>query len=958
MGRDLLSKSIFFLIPTCHKYSEKTKSIRETWAKDLNKYGFRYLFLLGDPKLDQAKLEKDTLFVPCRDDYESLLLKLILGYDYLYHNLDFTYVYKIDDDCFPNLQKFQNDILPQLIDEEYFGGLVYPKGSKLNTKWHFGKCSNPKFDRPFPYEQLPFDYALGGYGYFLHKEILPILFQHKDRFRAELDKHIYSYEDVKIGEILHAGGIKVHPLERYSSVSASNYKGSCQYLIYDISDSELMVEIEEDIADQQLPRSHSVLNDYFDHIYVVNLKHNAIDRLRISFHLRQHGVNFEIFEATNGYEGEPLKRYRKYQTRELGHLKRYTDYSEQEIQRGHPFIASAGAMGYIFTYLRILKDAKKRGYKRFLVLEDDILLCVNFESVFKKFIENINNGWKILQLGVSQYGWENIDCKIAQEKGYYCPVYNDEDDYTYGSFAIAFDISIVNELIEAESSLESSFDHLPLGELYKKYQGNCFVAYPNIIMPDVTDSTIRDAKNQYVEAIQRKWPIENFDYPLSKPSIAIVIQSSNNFKYCSNLLRTNNLPFDMRLLLDAPGGLRPLYNAYSIDSIEDKIISSNHRIIIPESDYAANIQTEEVLTESDIVKFLEHKIGIQKENTTPLKEIEAKQRDIVNGSVSVILSVYRGNNHFNAILTSLVNQKYLNLEIIIIVDNSMKQETIKKIEECVLTARNENPDCIIMLLKHLYDSKLAIARNIGIMYAAGEYMCFLEDDIYLPGRLSESIKQLQTATKEVGAVYCDYLGKESKEFDSMCRKNGNLTPEILLIAFEKQYLHISAVTYRREIILSLNGFDESYRYYHDLDFHLRFFERYKMENIEEKLLQLDPDPDLPTTSNHSEYMYIVKERGRFLNQFFYTIKSIIHGKLALSAKYETKVAHSRKQSIWIKRQEKTIEKLRNEIAVEKNKIDLLDQALLEMMGTSFIQSPLRKIKSYKRLIEVWQKNYV
>ena len=64
-------KDIFFLIPTCAKYHAKRKAVRETWASDLKSYGYRYLFLMGDPGLDVARIIGDVLYVPCRDDYES-----------------------------------------------------------------------------------------------------------------------------------------------------------------------------------------------------------------------------------------------------------------------------------------------------------------------------------------------------------------------------------------------------------------------------------------------------------------------------------------------------------------------------------------------------------------------------------------------------------------------------------------------------------------------------------------------------------------------------------------------------------------------------------------------------------------------------------------------------------------------------------------------------------------------
>ncbi len=74
MNFENTAEDILFLIPTCTKYSHKTKAIRGTWAKQLESYGLRYLFLIGDPNLRQPKIEGDILYVHCRDDYEFLML--------------------------------------------------------------------------------------------------------------------------------------------------------------------------------------------------------------------------------------------------------------------------------------------------------------------------------------------------------------------------------------------------------------------------------------------------------------------------------------------------------------------------------------------------------------------------------------------------------------------------------------------------------------------------------------------------------------------------------------------------------------------------------------------------------------------------------------------------------------------------------------------------------------------
>jgi hypothetical protein len=272
------------------------------------------------------------------------------------------------------------------------------------------------------------------------------------------------------------------------------------------------------------------IKKYFDHVYVVNLEHHIEKRLKTANQLTALGIDFELFTAVNGYIGEPKELFDNYKKKPIGSLKRYPQWNERELKRGAHFIESPGAVGYIYTYLKILRDAKVKGYNKFLILEDDVILCKDFENRLSSFFSTIDPDWKVLQLGASQYGWTGINLDDALISGYYQP----NQVETCGSFAIAFDGSIIDELIEAESAFEAPFDHLPMGEIYERHRGKCYVAYPNLVMPDVGDSSIRGSRCQYEQSKKVKWHIENFRYPYPKPSVSVILTSHLNLKYHSS----------------------------------------------------------------------------------------------------------------------------------------------------------------------------------------------------------------------------------------------------------------------------------------------------------------------------------------------------------------------------------------------------------------------------------------
>lgn len=607
--------------------------------------------------------------------------------------------------------------------------------------------------------------------------------------------------------------------------------------------------------------NENTLNSFFDNIYLVNLKSAINRRISVCQHLNQHKISYEIFEAVNGYKGVPYARYKKYSERNLGDLKRYPEFSEMEVKRGKPLIESAGAMGYIFTYLNILKDAKANGYKNILILEDDIILHNNFFTEFKKFSASVGMQWKILQLGASQYKWTSVDEIDALKKGLYHPRRLD----TCGSFAIGIDASVFDELIEAESSLESPFDHLALGEIYERHLGSCFVSYPNIVMPDVASSSIRGGRSQIAHSEKMRWRIKDYVYPLPKPSISILLNSEKNLKYLDSFEKQADRPFNLRLYFNSEDGLRPVHNKEAFLKSHYKFVPIDCAPTLPACDFVASIDGGCILTEQDITSYLESQIfGLV--NKTILSKMSANMIRAVALRVSIIIPTYsRPKNLLNA-LESAAQQDYLDKEIIVVSDNAGDSEYVKETLSIVEKVQKGHPSVVIKLIQHTHNRNGSAARNTGMLQSTGEFICFLDDDdIYLPGRISLSVAELKKARPNVGAVYCGFLGWNSPSNDVNRYKVGDLTKELLLLEYKKHYMHTNTATYRRTALFDINGFDESYRRHQDIELNLRFFEKYEVEVVKKVGVRLNPEPSDVSNKIFNTDMLNLKQK--FLAEF-------------------------------------------------------------------------------------------
>ena len=91
--------------------------------------------------------------------------------------------------------------------------------------------------------------------------------------------------------------------------------------------------------------------------------------------------------------------------------------------------------------------------------------------------------------------------------------------------------------------------------------------------------------------------------------------------------------------------------------------------------------------------------------------------------VSVIIPVYKTERYLHRCIDSLVNQDYKNIEIILIDDGS--PDHCGNI--CDEYAKKDKRIKVI----HQRNKGLSAARNAGLDFCTGEYLCFVDSDDYV-----------------------------------------------------------------------------------------------------------------------------------------------------------------------------------------------------------------------------------
>ncbi|MBH8251299.1 glycosyltransferase family 2 protein [Acinetobacter baumannii] len=107
-----------------------------------------------------------------------------------------------------------------------------------------------------------------------------------------------------------------------------------------------------------------------------------------------------------------------------------------------------------------------------------------------------------------------------------------------------------------------------------------------------------------------------------------------------------------------------------------------------------------------------------------------------NKLITVLIPVYNVEAYVEKAITSICNQTYRNLQIIII-DDCSTDNTVSVVEKLTKI------DNRILLLKNNINSKIVKTLNFGLKYAKGDYIARMDgDDTCTPERLEKQLKFL------------------------------------------------------------------------------------------------------------------------------------------------------------------------------------------------------------------------
>lgn len=288
-----------------------------------------------------------------------------------------------------------------------------------------------------------------------------------------------SYLDNNIAHLYHGSESNRAYTNRYKILldGDGDYtnKISMNNSLWTCNDKKLTENIYHYFSNRQEDDSIVTLNNFFEHIYVLNLDRQIEKYNKLKPKLDQYNI---IHERFSGVDGKDLS------------------YDAKDFKIYQGMLDNQYALGCYLSHIEIIKDAKDKKYKNILILEDDIMLCKNF-NVYIQCLKRISE-WKFLYLGGSQYNWHDID--------YIREFYYARD--TVGTFAYGIDNSLYDQIINSldyKYAIDKNYT-----AIQKQFYKHCYVCYPNLCIADVTSSSIRNGRNQSDHNALMRWNI--YDY--------------------------------------------------------------------------------------------------------------------------------------------------------------------------------------------------------------------------------------------------------------------------------------------------------------------------------------------------------------------------------------------------------------------------------------------------------------
>lgn len=208
--------------------------------------------------------------------------------------------------------------------------------------------------------------------------------------------------------------------------------------------------------------------------------------------------------------------------------------------------------------------------------------------------------------------------------------------------------------------------------------------------------------------------------------------------------------------------------------------------------------------------------------------------------VTVLVAVHNGERHLRASIQSVLAQTFEDFELLVVDDAST--DGTREILDAFAEPR-------MRILTNTQNLGLTRSLNRGLREARGRYVARQDaDDLSDPPRLARQVALLESRP-ELALVASQYRRiDDSGEVESAREVPTEAIDIRWRLLFLNAFTH-SSVTFRRDVVLALGGYDERYSYAQDYDLWSRIAAAHEVAALPESLVRYRRTADSMTATS-------------------------------------------------------------------------------------------------------------
>ena len=217
-----------------------------------------------------------------------------------------------------------------------------------------------------------------------------------------------------------------------------------------------------------------------------------------------------------------------------------------------------------------------------------------------------------------------------------------------------------------------------------------------------------------------------------------------------------------------------------------------------------------------------------------------------NKLVSIIIPTYKRAEMLPRAISSVLEQTYQNIEVLVVSDNDPNDEYTAKARETVELFKDRR----VRLITQERHINGAVARNVGIKASKGDYISFLDDDDYIDAnKIERQVEVLSKLDDSWGGVCCRFKAYRHGKLIEIAPpfKSGYVYKEVLMRQIKTQ---TNSLLLRRDALFDAGLFDENLLRNQDVQLLVVFTFKYKLYFMDELLNNLDYDDNMNRPDPH------------------------------------------------------------------------------------------------------------